>query len=196
MKLRLLAATLAALTLTAGAALAQDTTSAKGQLSYALGYQFGNQLQSSGETLDIATVTKAIQDAYAKKQPSVPVAQMESAYQSMMGRIEARTKASFQKASTDNKTKSDAFLAQNKAKAGVKTLADGVQYRVMETGNGPKPTQASTVQLEVAGPFPWGQQPTPAPAAQKMNATKLSEIEERIRRERPDIADVIVHTEP
>ena len=44
MKLRLLAATLVALTLTGGTALAQDTSSSKGQLSYALGFQFGNQL--------------------------------------------------------------------------------------------------------------------------------------------------------
>jgi peptidylprolyl isomerase len=176
MKLRLLAATLAALTLTAGAALAQDTTSAKGQLSYALGYQFGNQLQSSGETLDIATVTKAIQDAYAKKEPSVPVAQMESAYQSMMGRIETRTKAAFQKASTDNKTKSDAFLAQNKAKAGVKTLPSGVQYRIIEVGTGPKPTMASTVELEYAGPFLFGDR-TNAQPAQKVPAMKISQVE-------------------
>jgi len=182
MKLRLLAATLAALTLTAGAALAQDTTSAKGQLSYALGYQFGNQLQSSGETLDIATVTKAIQDAYGKKEPSVPVAQMESAYQSMMGRIEARTKASFQKASTDNKVKSDAFLAQNKAKAGVKTLPSGTQYRVIEVGTGPKPTMASTIELEYAGPFLFGdrtngQPGQPAQAPQKSGAMKLSQVD-------------------
>lgn len=176
MKLRLLAATLAALTLTAGAALAQDTTSAKGQLSYALGYQFGNQLQSSGETVDIATVTKAIQDAYGKKPPSVPVEQMESAYQAMMGRVEDRTKASFQKASTDNKSKSDAFLAQNKAKAGVKTLPSGVQYRVIEVGTGPKPTMASTVELEYAGPYLFGDR-TNAQPAQKVPPMKISQVE-------------------
>ena len=176
MKLRLLAATLAALTLTAGAALAQDTTSAKGQLSYALGFQFGNQLQSSGETLDINTVTKAIQDAYAKKSPAVPVAQMESAYQAMMGRVEARTKDSFQKASTENKTKSDAFLAQNRAKVGVKTLPSGVQYRVIEVGTGPKPTMASTIELEYAGPFPFGDR-TNAQPAQKTQPMKVSQVD-------------------
>src|SRR6476620_12348094 len=75
MKLRLLAATLVALTLTGGTALAQDTSSSKGQLSYALGFQFGSQLYSSGEGLDINTVIKAVQDGYAKKTPAVPVDQ-------------------------------------------------------------------------------------------------------------------------
>ena len=62
-------------------------------------------------------------------------------------------KAEWDKAAAENKTKSDSFLAQNKAKTGVKVLPSGVQYRVIETGTGAKPTQASTVQLEVAGPY-------------------------------------------
>src|SRR3546814_17900837 len=68
-------------------------------------------------------------------------------------------------------------MAQNKAKAGVKSLADGVQYRIIEAGSGAKANPASTVELEVAGPYPWGQKPTPAQPAQKMPANKVSEIE-------------------
>ena len=41
MKLRLLAAALAATTLVAGTAAAQDTSSEKGKLSYAIGYNTG-----------------------------------------------------------------------------------------------------------------------------------------------------------
>jgi peptidylprolyl isomerase len=179
MQSRLLAATaLAALTLSAtGLASAQDTTSAKGKLSYALGYQLGRETVESGEALDLATMTKALQDGYAKKDPAVPVDQMRDAYQAMQQRLQAKAKAAFEKAAAENKTKSDGYLAQNKAKAGVKTLPDGVQYRVIETGNGAKPTPASSIELEVSGPYPWGPQPTPAPAAQKMASTKLSEIE-------------------
>lgn len=179
MQSRLLAATaLAALTLSAtGIASAQDTTSAKGKLSYALGYQLGRESVESGEVLDVATMTKALQDGYAKKDPAVPVDQMRDAYQAMQQRLQAKAKAAFDSAAAENKTKSDAYLVQNKAKAGVKTLPDGVQYRVIEVGNGAKPTPASSVELEVSGPYPWGQHPTPAPAAQKMPATKLSEIE-------------------
>ena len=167
MKLRLLAAaTLAALTLTGGAALAQDTSSAKGQLSYALGYQLGREAAESGEQLDLATMTKALQDGFAKKEPAVPVAQMRTAYQGMQQRLQAKAKAAFDKAATDNKTKSDTFLAQNKAKAGVKILPSGAQYRVMEAGTGAKPTMASTVELEVAGPYLFGDR-TNAQAARR-----------------------------
>jgi peptidylprolyl isomerase len=176
MKLRLLAATLVALTLTAGTALAQDTSSSKGQLSYALGFQFGNQLVSSGEQLDINTVIKAVQDGYAKKEPTVPVEQMKTAYQSMMQRLETKAKAAFQKASVDNKTKSDAFLAQNRAKPGVKVLPSGVQYRILQAGTGAKPTMNSTVDLEVSQPYPLGQRPPNAQPAQKTPSMKISQI--------------------
>jgi len=183
MKLRLLAAALAALTLTAGSVLAQDMSSDKGKLSYALGYQLGREAAESGETLDLATMTKALQDGYSKKDPAVPVEQMAGAYKGMQQRLQAKAKAAYDKASTENKSKSDAFLAQNKAKAGVKTLPSGVQYRVMETGSGAKPTQASTVELEVAGPYPWGQRPAQVQPAQKMPGIKLSAIEMSAMRE-------------
>src|SRR3546814_7762963 len=51
MKLRLLATTLAALTLVAGTASAQDTSSEKGKLSYALGYDLVRNLVERGDSL-------------------------------------------------------------------------------------------------------------------------------------------------
>ncbi len=160
MKLRLLAATLAALTLTAGIASAQDTSSDKGKLSYAIGYDMGNsvaELVKNGEQVDLNTVVKALQDAYANKPPTVPVDQLRTVVQTMQQRQASKAKAEFEKASTDNKAKSNAFLAQNKAKAGVKTLAGGVQYRVIEVGTGAKPSQSSDVQIQYKGSLPTGQ---------------------------------------
>lgn len=183
MKLRLLAATLAALTLTGGVALAQDTTSTKGQLSYALGYQLGRQSAESGEALDLNTMTRALQDGYAKKEPSVAIEKMSAAYQGMQTRLQSKAKAAFDKAAVDNRAKSDAFIAQNRGKPGVKTLSNGVQYRVLEAGSGPKPTQSSTVDLQVAGPYPWGQHPATAQAPQRMSAMKVSQIEMPAMRE-------------
>lgn len=160
MKLRLLvAATLAALTLTVGTVGAQDTTSEKGKLSYAIGFKTGidiARLQARGEQIDIATVIKALQDAVAKKDPAVPAEQLGQSIENMQKRLAAKAKAEFDKMAAENKTKSDAFLAQNKGKSGVKTLASGVQYRVIEAGAGAKPTQASQVQISYKGTLPDG----------------------------------------
>jgi peptidylprolyl isomerase len=160
MKLRLLvAATLAALTLTAGAVAAQDTTSEKGKLSYAIGFKTGidiARLQARGEQVDINTVIKALQDAVAKKDPAVPAEQLGQSIENMQKRLAAKAKAEFDKMAAENKTKSDTFLAQNKGKSGVKTLPSGVQYRVVEAGAGAKPTQASQVQISYKGTLPDG----------------------------------------
>ena len=177
MKLRLIAAAVAALALTAGNAVAQDTSSEKGKLSYALGYDLGRNAVESGEAVDVNTIVKGLQDGYAKKQPSVPVDQLRTAVQNMQKRQAEKAKAEWDKAASENKTKSDAFVNANKAKAGVKTLPNGAQYRVIDNGTGAKPTQASTVALEVAGPFPWGERPAQARPANSIPSIKVSEIE-------------------
>ncbi|WDS37289.1 FKBP-type peptidyl-prolyl cis-trans isomerase N-terminal domain-containing protein [Pseudoxanthomonas sp.] len=160
MKLRLLSASVLAMTLAAGTAAAQTSPAAasastpapdRNSLSYALGYDLGRNLIESGESIDLATVQKALQEGYAKKEPTVPVDQLRTAVQQMEARQMAKAKAAFEQAAAANKTKSDAFLAQNKAKAGVQTLPSGVQYRVVEAGSGAKPTQASTVTLQYKG---------------------------------------------
>jgi peptidylprolyl isomerase len=186
MKLRLLAASVAALTLAMGFAHAQDTTSEKGKLSYYFGYRFGSDLAASGEQIDLAVVNKALQDAYAKKPPAVAEKDLAPAVEAMQKRQQAKmakAKADFEKVSADNKAKSDQFLAANKAKPGVKTLPSGVQYRVVETGTGAKPTTGSTVDLEVAGPFGLGQRPADAKPAEKLTGIKMSEVEMRGMRE-------------
>ena len=182
MKLRLLAAATTALLL-AGTAAAQDTSTEKGKLSYALGYDLGRNAAESGEQLDVNAIVKGLQEGFAKKEPTVPVDQLRTAVQNMQQRQAAKAKAEFDRAAAQNKTKSDGFVAQNKAKAGVKALPSGVQYRVIETGTGAKPTMANAVQLEVAGPFPWGERPQQARPAQQIPSVKLSEIEMPAMRE-------------
>ncbi len=160
MKLRLLAAaTFAALALTAGAASAQDTTSEKGKVSYALGYRAGLDIArvvGSGEQLDMATVMKAFQDATGRKDPAVSPELLGAAMQSLQGRMVAKAKAEMEKRAAENKTKGDAYLAQNKGKSGVKVLPSGVQYRVIESGNGAKPTQANQISVEFKSTLPDG----------------------------------------
>ena len=187
MKLRSIAVAVAALAMT-GTAFAQDVSSEKGKLSYYFGYDYGNnlnELTARGEQLDIAAVVKGLQDAYAKKQPAITADQLKPAVEAFQRREQGRAaaaKAEYEKVAAENKTRSDQFLAANKAKAGVQSLPSGVQYRVIETGNGAKPTQASTVQLQVAGPFPYGQRPETV-QPHDVPALKLSEVEMQAMRE-------------
>jgi FKBP-type peptidyl-prolyl cis-trans isomerase len=130
MTLRLLALVLACLG--TSAAIAQDVSSDKGKLSYSVGYDFGRSLVIDKIDVDPAVLSRAIQDGMAHKDPALP-----QVLQAMHQRLLAVAKANFHKAAADNKTASDRFMAQNRVKPGVKTLADGIQYRVIEEGSGP-----------------------------------------------------------
>lgn len=183
MKLRLLAVSLAALTLVAGPAVAQDTTTEKGKLSYALGYDYGqslHQLIARGEQIDVNSLVKGVQDAYAKRDPSVPADQLRPAVEAFQKREQQRgeqAKAEYDKAARENLAKSTQYLTQHKGQSGVRTLPGGAQVRVLETGNGARPTMASTVQLEVAGPYPWGQRPAQAQPAKQIPTIPVNQVE-------------------
>lgn len=188
MKLRSIAVAVAALALT-GNALAQDLSSEKGKLSYYFGYDMGNnlaELTARGEQLDINAIVKGVQDAYAKQKPAITADQLKPAIEAFQKREQTRAqqaKAEYDKAAADNKTKSDQFIGSYKGQQGVKLLPNGVAYKVLENGTGAKPTQASTVALEVSGPFPMGQRPQSANPPQNIPSIKVSAVEMAAMRE-------------
>lgn len=135
---------LAALLVT-GSASAQDTTSDKGKISYAIGYQIGSGLSERKMDVDIATVVRAVQDAYAKKPPAVPEAAMRDA----MAKLDEKMKAEADKMLADNKREADVFMASNRSKKGVVALPNGVQYRAIDDGTGKAITPTSEVTFHV-----------------------------------------------
>ncbi len=164
MKLRVLAATLAALSLTAGLALAQTAAPAKpaaakpaapaqqqfpvpdrATLGYALGYERGSMIARSGADVDQAAVIRGLQDAMAKKEPTQSPDKLGPALGYFDQKLEGMQRAAIEKVTRENKTKSDAFMAANKTKPGVVTIPGGVQYRVLQTGTGARPTAAGSV---------------------------------------------------
>lgn len=156
MKLRFTVALFAALT--TGAVLAQDTSTEKGKLSYAIGYEIGRDFTDKKMDVDINTVIRAMQDGYAKKDPTVPAEAMRTSLENMQKKMIETAKAEFDKVAGENKRKSDAFLAANKSKTGITSLPSGIQYRVIETGSGPKPTAASEIKLHFRGSLSTGQE--------------------------------------
>jgi peptidylprolyl isomerase len=167
MKLRLLAAATAAFVIGTGAAMAQTApasapaaapASDKATLSYAIGYEMARDLAERKVDLDIATLNRGVSDGYAKKTPAMPGDKLGAALSAFQKRMAEQEKANFERVARENKTKSDAFMAANKAKPGVTTLPSGVQYRVIEPGTGPKPTANSTVTVHLRGSLVTGQE--------------------------------------
>ncbi|MFA6985845.1 MAG: FKBP-type peptidyl-prolyl cis-trans isomerase N-terminal domain-containing protein [Arenimonas sp.] len=165
MKLRLLAASMAAFALSSGAVLAQSATPApaaapadKTTLSYAIGYDMGRDLAERKVDLDVNTMVRALQEGYSKKPPTMPGDKLAAALGAFQKKMAEQERANFERVSRENKAKSDAFLAANKAKPGVTVLPSGVQYRIIEPATGAKPTAASTVSVHLRGSISTGQE--------------------------------------
>jgi FKBP-type peptidyl-prolyl cis-trans isomerase FklB len=69
------------------------------------------------------------------------------------GKISPKQKAELAHAAKaeTNKQASDAFLASNKSKPGVVSLASGIQYKVLKAGTGKKPLEQSAVTVRYQG---------------------------------------------
>ena len=170
MKLRLLSATLVALTLTAGIASAQTKPAAKPaakpataaapaassaplpvvdktHASYAFGWSLGSDLINSGEPVDIAAAIRGLQDAYGKKPPAYTEAQLGQAYSGFQAHVQQKREEAFRKALADNQAQSADFITKFKTQEGVVTLPSGIMYRVAKPGTGAKVTATSEVQI-------------------------------------------------
>jgi len=141
----------AAALLAAGVVAAQDTTSEKGKLSYAIGYQIGSDFVERKMDVDINTIIRAMQDGYTKKNSAISEEVMREVLGKMQQKMMTEAKAEFDKLSGDNKAKSTKFLAENKAKKGIVTTQSGLQYRVIEEGTGPRATINSEVKVHYRG---------------------------------------------
>jgi FKBP-type peptidyl-prolyl cis-trans isomerase len=156
MKVRLAIALLAIMGM--NAALAQDTTSEKGKLSYSIGYEIGKDFTERKIDVDINTVIRAIQDGYGKRPAAVAEADMRAALEQMQAKLQEQMRTEFARVSSENKAKSDDFLAKNRSKPGIVTLPSGLQYRVIEEGTGGRPASTSEVKLHFRGSLYTGQE--------------------------------------
>ena len=130
-------------------AIAQDLESDQGKLGYAIGYEFG--AETSGWDIDIESVIAAIRDANAERDPQVPIDEMREVLAAFNEQLRQERLEQFQQLAEENKAEADAFLAENSTKNGIVALPSGVQYRVIEEGEGARPSLQDTVTVHYRG---------------------------------------------
>ena len=129
----------------------------KTKLSYAIGYQIGSQFvdgrsQSGIPDVDIATLQRAIQDAYNKRPPAVSMQAMHQQLSAFNQQLRTDAQAEFERLAEANARKSAAFMARNAKQPGVVQLPSGIQYSVLKKGDGTaSPTVSSTVVVNYRG---------------------------------------------
>lgn len=157
----------------------------KNTLSYALGYDAGLSIVNARADVDMNQVIRGLQDAYNKRQAAFPEENMARAVTWLQQKLQTEARAQFETAARENKTKSDAFLAANRARPNVITLPSGIQYRIIDTGTGARPSATSEVQMHFRYSLHTGQElantyaaPNAQPATFKLDQFPLAGIRE------------------
>ncbi len=134
---------------TASPLSAQNLESAEGKLGYAVGYEFG--MESSQWNIDVESIVTAIRDAHEGREPRVEAEVMREVLVAFNERMRQERMEQFQQLAAQNKEQADRFLAENRGKSGIVALPSGVQYRVIEEGEGRRPGLSDTVTLHYRG---------------------------------------------
>lgn len=130
---------------------AQDMESEEERLGYSIGYEFGAELQSYDIDIDLEAVYAAIEAAYSGNEPAVEVEEMRERMVALQERIREERMAEFEALAEQNQVRAEEFLNENESKNGIVSLPSGVQYRIIEEGEGERPTMDDVVTVHYRG---------------------------------------------
>lgn len=125
----------------------------KEKLSYAIGMEMGKGVKSQQIDVDPDLVMRGLKDALSDAKSQMSEDELRQVITSLQQEIRQKQMQQQEAAATENKTKGDAFLADNAKKQGVVSLPDGLQYKILTAGQGKKPAESDTVLCNYKGTF-------------------------------------------
>ncbi|NBB89488.1 MAG: FKBP-type peptidyl-prolyl cis-trans isomerase [Bacteroidetes bacterium] len=115
------------------------------ELSTSLGLLMGNNMKSQGfENLDPELFAQAMKDAMERE---VSDEELSAANKTVNAFMQSQQESKH----ADNKKAGEEFLAKNKLRPEVKVTESGLQYEILETGEGPIPTADDKVKVHYHG---------------------------------------------
>ncbi len=121
------------------------------RISYALGLSMGNNFRSSGiEKLDVADFADGVAAVFRAK-PRMSYEEAKEEIRKFFTAMEERQRAAAEEVGKANRQAGEAFLAENGKRPEVKTTASGLQYEIIEEGNGPSPKSGDQVTVHYTG---------------------------------------------
>ena len=115
------------------------------KVSYSLGVNVATGVKAQGlDTIDANAVAKAFKDVFEGNDLDISEEESMEVLQAYFGKLQAAAK---EKAGEAGAT----YLAENAAKEGVITTESGLQYEIMNSGSGAKPTAADQVTVHYHG---------------------------------------------
>ncbi len=121
------------------------------EIDNSLGLSFASNLISTGvKTINTEALTDALNTVFAGQMPEIMPDEANNILQDYFEKLQ-------KKQGNAAKEAGEKFMAENKKKEGVVVLPSGLQYKILTTGNGPKPKASDTVKCHYEGKLINGQ---------------------------------------
>jgi FKBP-type peptidyl-prolyl cis-trans isomerase FklB len=123
----------------------------KEKVSYSIGIDIGNTLKRQMIDVNAELLNRGIRDGLSGTKPLLTEEQIKETMSAFQKDMVAKQAAAKKATGEKNAAEAKKFLAENKAKEGVKTTASGLQYKVLKEGTGPSPKATETVKVNYRG---------------------------------------------
>ncbi|WP_166262233.1 FKBP-type peptidyl-prolyl cis-trans isomerase [Marinobacter salicampi] len=129
---------------------ALDTDDEK--VSYGMGLVMGERMLSDLPDLEVEQFLQGIRHATeGGEEARMTREEIQTALQSYQQKLQAEQMEQMSKLGEENKSAGETFLSKNAERDEVKTTVSGLQYEVLEEGDGPKPTADDEVKVHYTG---------------------------------------------
>jgi FKBP-type peptidyl-prolyl cis-trans isomerase FklB len=123
----------------------------KSRISYAIGVSVGTRWKEQGIDIDYDSLVLGLKDGEANGPQLMSEQEVRETLTKFSQQLMAEQQKKREEEADKNKAAGEAFLAKNKTQPGVMTLPDGLQYKIITEGDGPKPSADDTVTVNYTG---------------------------------------------
>ena len=149
-KFRTFGSLMAAVMLT-GTALATELETEAQKLGYIIGMDIGSSLKQQGTELDLETLYDAIKATYNGEELALTPEEAATIRESFIADRRAEADSQREGMAATNSAEGDKFMLENHSKEGVLVTDSGLQYKVLEMGDGAKPSATDKVKVHYRG---------------------------------------------
>ena len=121
------------------------------RLAYSLGVTLGESMQADIAELDVDSLTDGIRDVFEDNELALSEDEMAQALASFQEQAMAEREAQAGAMAAENLEEGEAFLAENAEREEVTVTDSGLQYEVLESGDGASPGAEDTVEVHYEG---------------------------------------------
>lgn len=122
------------------------------RISYALGLSMGNNFRASGiKELCVSNFADGVAAVFEGIRPKMTYDEAKAEIQKFFSAMEAEQNVRSAELAEANEAEGKAFLEKNRTRPGVKTTSSGLQYEILQEGNGQSPAPGDQVEVHYTG---------------------------------------------